>query len=306
MRIAIIGRTEQLYETTLLLKTYGHEVVCILTAKEAPEYSKTSNDFRILAEQWDIPFACGGKVLEHREMLKLVDADIAVSINYTGVMPEAIINIFPYGVLNAHGGDLPRYKGNACQAWAILNGEKRIGLCIHKMIGGELDNGDIIARNYMPINYNTKITDVYRWMSVEIPKLTLKAVNRLSEQFDFTLEIQSKNPSEALRCYPRLPADGVINWNTSAIEVLRLINASNKPYPGAFCYFEGEKLIIWDASLVEDGEIFCAVPGQVTKIGQGIIEIACKTGKVLIASVEYNGHVMKPNEIITSIRKRLS
>ena len=38
-----------------------------------------------------------------------------------------------------------RYRGNACQAWAILNGEK-ISLCIHKMIGGELDSGDIITR----------------------------------------------------------------------------------------------------------------------------------------------------------------
>ena len=29
------------------------------------------------------------------------------------------------GILNAHGGDLSKYRGNACQAWAILNGEKK-------------------------------------------------------------------------------------------------------------------------------------------------------------------------------------
>ena len=69
-------------------------------------------------------------------------------MNYTGIIPQSIIDIFQYGILNAHGGDLPRYRGNARQAWAH-NGEKSIGLCIHKMIGGEIDMcGDIIARDY--------------------------------------------------------------------------------------------------------------------------------------------------------------
>ena len=58
---------------------------------------------------------------------------------------------------NAHGGDLPRYRGNACQAWAIINGENKIGLCIHKMIGGELDISDIIARDFLKIDLGTKL-----------------------------------------------------------------------------------------------------------------------------------------------------
>ena len=143
MKIAIIGRTELLYDTALRLKNAGHDIVCILTAKEAPEYTRKASDFRQLASDWGIPFTQGPKILEHEDFLKSAPADIAVSINYTGVVPQAVIDTYPLGILNAHGGDLPRYRGNACQAWAILNGEERIGLCIHKMIGGELDSGDI-------------------------------------------------------------------------------------------------------------------------------------------------------------------
>ena len=40
-------------------------------------------------------------------------------------MLEEVIDFFELGILNAHGGDLPRYRGNACQAWAIINGEER-------------------------------------------------------------------------------------------------------------------------------------------------------------------------------------
>ncbi len=38
--------------------------------------------------------------------------------------------------------------------------QKKIGLCVHKMQGGSLDSGDIIVREYLPININTKVTDV--------------------------------------------------------------------------------------------------------------------------------------------------
>lgn len=121
----------------------------------------------------------------------------------------------------------------------------------------------------------------------------------------YILERQSKDSKDALRCYPRKPEDGRIDWSKSAIDVLRLINASNKPYAGAFCEFEGEKLVIWDADLVEDGEVFCAVPGQVTKVGDGFIEVACGVGKLRASLIEIEGVVKLPSTFIKSSRNRL-
>jgi len=305
MRISIVGRTELLYETALRLHAAGHQIVCILTAKEAPEYTRTAADFRAMADTWQIPFAQGGHISEHADFLQAAQADIAVSINYTGVVPQSVIDLFPLGVLNAHGGDLPRYRGNACQSWAILNGEERIGLCIHKMIGGELDSGDIITRDYLAIDQTTKVTRVWEWMSVRTPELMLEAVQKLNSNPTYVLEQQSKDPKQALRCYPRKPEDGRVDWTKPAIDVLRLINASNKPYAGAFCDYEGEKLIIWDAELVADDEVFCAVPGQVTKIGNGFIEVACGMGKIRVLSVEYSECNTLPDQILKSIRRRL-
>lgn len=307
MRVAIIGRTEILYDTALLLSQAGHEIRCILTAKEAPEYTRTAEDFRQLAKQWDVPFAQGPRIGEHIDFLRASGSDIAISINYTGVVPQEVIDVFPLGVLNAHGGDLPRFRGNACQAWAILNGENRIGLCIHRMIGGELDSGDIVARDYLPIDHTTKVTDAWEWMSLSVPELMLEAVARLAKNPEYVLERQSKDPKNALRCYPRRPEDGRINWRRPALEVLRLINASNKPYAGAFCDYEGQKLIVWDASLLEDGENYCAVPGQVTLIGAGFIDIACGAGKLRLTRVQIEGDCERsPDDLVSSIRARLA
>lgn len=306
MRVAIIGRSEILHDTAVLLRAGGHEIVCILTAKEAPEYQCGAEDFRALAEQWAVPFASSARIREHRDFLAKAKADIAVSINYSGVIPEEITALFPLGILNAHGGDLPRYRGNACQAWAILNGEEKIGLCIHRMVGDELDSGDIIARIYLPIDINSTIGQVMDWIGRMTPALFVDALEQLRRDPSFVLERQSKDPALALRCYPRRPEDGRIDWRKPAVDVLRLINASGRPYAGAFCDFEGQKLIVWCADPVEDGEVFCAVPGQVTALGESFVDVACGTGKVRIREAEMEGRCEAPRIWIQSIRKRLT
>ncbi len=305
MKIVIIGRSEILYDTACLLHEQKHEVVLVVTAQEAPEYTRTAEDYQRLAEKFGIACLQTPRISEANRIIHSSGADIAISFNYPGIVPQDVIDLFPLGILNAHGGDLPRYRGNACQAWAILNSEERIGLCVHKMIGGELDSGDIIVREYLSIDMNTKVTQAWEWMGRRIPRMFVQAVDLLEQDPDYALEVQSRNPADALRCYPRKPEDGRIDWNQSAESILRLINASNKPYAGAFCNFEGQKMIIWDAKLVEDGEIFCAVPGQVTKIGEGWVDIACGRGRIRIKLVEIAGTEALPNAWINSIRLRL-
>lgn len=305
MRIAIIGRTEVLYDTAQALLKDGHEIALVITSKEAPEYTRTSNDFKLLAEKLCVPFLHTAKITDALDLIKSQEKiDIAVSINYSGIIPQEIIDCFPLGILNAHGGDLPRYRGNACQAWAILNGEDKIGLCVHRMIGGELDNGDILARDYFPLNLNVNITEVMDWIKNETPRLYQEALLKLSKDPDFVLERQSKDPSDALRCYPRKPEDGSIDWTASAEQVIRLVNACNKPYPGAFCLWQGQKMVIWKAELAP-AEIFCAVPGQVMDIGVGYIDVATGKGKVRISSIATGDDTVTPDRLIKSIRERL-
>ena len=75
---------------------------------------------------------------------------------------------------------------------------------------------------------------------------------------------------------------------------MRLVNASNKPYSGAFCNFEGDPFIIWSAEIVTVNENFNAVPGQITKLIL-IIEVACSGSKLKILLAEYGGTVGVPS-----------
>lgn len=306
MRIAAIGRTEILFNTILELIKNGHEIACIITAKEAPEYNITSNDFELLATRLNIPFLKTSRINDAEVWLRQFSPiDISVSINYTGVIQQSIIDIFRIGVLNAHGGDLPRYRGNACVAWAIINGEEKVGLCIHKMIGGELDSGDIIARDYYYLNEKSTITQVFDWMTTKTVDLFIDAVNSLNENPSFLIEKQSKNPKDAFRVYPRIPEDGLISWSKNAIEILRLINATNKPFGGAFSFINGNKAFFWEAEIIEDSEVFQAIPGQVLKLTDKYVDVS--TGdmkKIRATKVEIDGLIISPQKAIKSIRNR--
>ena len=306
MKIAIIGRSEILYDSALFLVEKGHQISIIATSKETKDYLKTSHDFKDLSKKLGAKFirSPNPKDLE-KELLNIGIIDIGVSYNYLNIIPNDVIDLFKFGILNAHGGDLPRYRGNACQAWAILNGEKKIGLCVHKMIGGELDNGDIISRDFLNIDDDTKITYVHDWMRSRTPYLFEDSINKLTKNKNFILEKQSLNKKDILRTYPRHPDDGKIDWKMSALMVLRLINASNKPYSGAFFFYNDDKIKVWDALILEDSEKFLAVPGQVLKIADESIDVACGEGVIRLNILEKNGKIIKSKDLVNSLRVRL-
>jgi UDP-4-amino-4-deoxy-L-arabinose formyltransferase/UDP-glucuronic acid dehydrogenase (UDP-4-keto-hexauronic acid decarboxylating) len=308
VRIALIGRSELLYRTGLVFLDAGHEVSLIVTAKEAPEYEKTADDFARLDADLGAEFIRSATIRSETGRIKDMPAiDIGLSVNYPNIIPAQTIECFRLGILNAHAGDLPRFRGNATLAWAILAGETRAGLCIHRMVGGELDAGDIIAREYHPIDLQTKVGDLVEWVRERTPDLFLEAARRLEADPAYVLARQSQDPKDALRCFPRRPEDGRIAWTQSAADILRLINASNTPYAGAFCMLNGELLIIRSAFLEHRHGDFLAVPGQITEIREGTVCVATGDRKMIrITEVERDGSLYAPSQFITSIRTRLS
>lgn len=311
MKLAVIGRSGSLYDTAARLLEAGHEITLVVTAKEAPEYSRTVADFERLAASCGAQFVRSPK-LESPEVAGAIERagsiPLAVSANFPSIISRQVIDRFPLGILNAHAGDLPRYRGNACAAWAIINNETKIGLCVHKMVGGDMDSGDIIIRAYRDIGMNTRIGQVVEWIDTETPKLVLEAVAKLAADPSYILEKQSPDPADALRCYPRHPDDGRIDWRRTSVEILHLINASSEPYSGAFALLDGKRVTIWRAEIFTDQENWLAVPGQVAAVDalSGGIIVICGDGKLRITDVTYDDARCAPATIVKSIRKRLT
>ena len=124
----------------------------------------------------------------------------------------------------------------------------------------ELDAGNVLARKALPLTESTYIGDVVDWVRAQAPDLFLAALDSaLADPGRFV----ARGSTGGLRCYPRLPQDGNIDWTQSAVQVCRLVRASSRPYPGAFSWHRGRQVTVWRASVADYAESFLAVPGQV-------------------------------------------
>ena len=307
MRVAIIGRTATLIDTAKALIDSGCTIPLVISAKPASHEAIGEDQFKELAVRVGAQYVSAAS-LDADELGRVISRlgaiDIAVSINFPTVIGQRAIDCFRLGILNAHGGDLPRYRGNASQAWALLNGDTRIGLCIHRMVGGELDSGDIVLRRHLPVTIDTRIGEVQAWMESTVPGLFAEAVRILQQP---SPRLERQNHAESLRGYPRRPEDGRIDWRGNRESILRLINASSEPYAGAFCHYRGEKLVIWRAMLADDEERYVAVPGQVARIDRvsGGVDVITGDRKLRVLEVELGGVRAKAAAVITSTRDRL-
>jgi methionyl-tRNA formyltransferase len=88
-----------------------------------------------------------------------------------------------------------------------------------------------------------------------------------------------QNNSNATYFGKRTPDDGEINWNWSKERIYNWVRAQSNPYPGAFAYLNGKKVIIDKVSFSEygfeesmpNGLILKTTPEILVKTANGVI-----------------------------------
>ncbi len=288
----------------------GVPIGLVATARDESFYNCPAAAFETFAHEIGAPYLFAPKLNNDNGTRLLRDAgcDIAISVNWPTLIGANAIAAFPKGILNAHAGDLPRYRGNACPNWAILNGEPHVGLCIHLMEPGQVDSGPVVRRDRLAIDDATYITDVYAWLDQHVPTLLAEAAQLLLAGAGEP-EPQPTGPSLALRCYPRRPEDARLDWRQSAAHLHKLVRASSTPFVGAFCLNEsGRRVTVWRAEVFAHPGPFSAVPGQIMFIDDGAPVVACGEGCLKLTSVEVAG-VPDQNDVqhilTRSVRARL-
>lgn len=296
-----------LYDTVHALATSGHTVALIATCRAAPEYSVREDDFRALAGKVAADFLVADTLNspETIDRLQLARADVAVSVNWLTVIAAPAIAAFPHGILNAHAGDLPRYRGNAPVAWAMLNGEREIAVTIHQMEPDALDSGPVLLKERLQLSECDYIGDVFARIDTAVPRLFLRAIDGLAAG---TITPAPQDHTQALYGYPRRPDDGRIDWRLPAGHLARLVHVSAEPFSGAFSFRDdGKSLVIWRAHAEPWPHQAFSVPGQVVdRRPSGHVAIATGDGLLVLELVEGKGtgRVM-PTELIRSRRERM-
>ena len=202
--------------------------------------------------------------------------DILLSINYLYIIEYPLIDLPKKYAINIHGSLLPKYRGRTPHVWAIINNEKTTGVTAH-LIDEKCDNGDIIQQIEIKIEKNDTGAIILEKFQKEYWPLIQNIIGKIENQ---SIKFRPQDQSKATYFGKRTPDDGKIDWNWQKERIYNWIRAQASPYPGAFCYLNGQKLIIDEISFsnygfhseIPNGTILSINPIKV-KTCNGVIQI---------------------------------
>src|SRR5580692_13095707 len=81
---------------------------------------------------------------EFGEWARAQRADVALVVAYGRILPSDVLAAPRLGCVNVHASLLPRYRGAAPIAWAVVRGERETGISMMKLDEG-MDTGAVFA-----------------------------------------------------------------------------------------------------------------------------------------------------------------
>jgi len=161
-----------------------------------------------------------------------------------------------------HDSLLPRYRGFAPLVNCLINGEELIGATA--FFGtSEYDAGPVISQRSINIRYPIKISEAINRMCDLYSHLLQEILDKISN--DESISSVKQNESLASYSLWRDESDYFIDWNRSAIEIARFIDAVGPPYKGAKCYANSELTIINSAVPLRD-KLICDRDNAIGKV----------------------------------------
>jgi methionyl-tRNA formyltransferase len=260
MRVVLMGYQTWGYSTLQALLDSDHEVVLVVThPKSDHAYEKIWDDsVAELAIKHDLPLAIKNRPdPELAEQIQAVRPDVIVATNWRTWIPPEIFTAARLGTLNVHDSLLPAYAGFAPLLWALINGEKEVGVTAH-MMDGDLDAGDIVLQWPVPVEPTDTTTDLFHKTSRLFGPITIEGLAQIeSGRTDWA----KQDMSRASFFHKRSVEDSRMDWSWSAQELERLVRAQSDPYPNAFTFHNGQRLRVVGARVSQ--RRYGGTPGRI-------------------------------------------
>jgi len=313
IKVVPIGGTERAYNTMLnLLKREDIEIPFIIIMPGDEREKIFANKLSKLCLKHKIEFFITNKItneiLEKVENCRL-DLILGVGV-WRSFVTEQFFNAPRYGYLGLHGTKLPNYRGFAGINWQIINGSKKIETSVFKVSSG-VDNGPLVAnkdREVLKYSIDLQNDDHLEDIFKKYEKVHIEACNTILDLVSRReIIFVEQNETEATYSCHRGPEDGEINWNLESDQIFNFIRAQSRPYLGAYTYFNGERVHIHRARIVNDLRSFVGrIPGKVVERNEfnGRVKILTKDSGIEISEITVNLKTAKPYDVFSSIREK--
>ena len=240
LRIIYMGTPEFAVESLRALVEGGYNVVVAVTMPDKPagrghqiQYSAVKQ----YALEAGLPTLQPEKLKDPSflEQLKSYHADLQIVVAFR-MLPEVVWAMPRLGTFNLHAALLPQYRGAAPLNWAVINGDKETGATTF-MLKHEIDTGNIILQERMPIGDDENVGSVHDRLMVLGKDLVLKTVDLIidSENRGITVPTTPQIETADLRLAPKIFKETCeIDFGKTAKEIHNFVRGLS-PYPAAWC-----------------------------------------------------------------------
>ncbi len=284
-----MGTPQFAVPTLTALVAAGHEVRAVYTQPDRPSGRGQQLAFspvKQAAQALGLPVYQPERIRrpEIVEELRAFQSDVMVVVGYGQIIPQAIINLPPLGIINVHASLLPRYRGAAPIQWALANGETITGVTT-MLINAGLDTGDILLKAELTIEPNETAPELSARLAPLGAELCVQTLSG-------PLTPVPQNPAEATLARILTKDDARIDWSRPAAEIHNRLRGFT-PWPGAVCTFRGAPLKIHAALPLPERTNL--PPGSL--LPDTPLRIACGGGTVLaIYELQQEGRKRVPAE----------
>lgn len=241
MKIVLFGYGEMGCAGLEFLLSQGEETAAVITHRDDPSERRWFRSLADAAAGARIPVIYGEESDLEAEVRRRAP-DLILSFYYRHLIPMRVLRFAPRGALNLHGSLLPRLRGRAPLNWALVEGEDETGVTLHHMVR-EPDAGDIVAQRGWRIGPRDTAKILFDRALAETRILLEGIWPRI---VDGTAPRIPQDPAKATVRGRRRPEDGEIDWTQTTRRVDGLVRAVTEPFPGAFTWLGGRKLMVWE------------------------------------------------------------
>ena len=153
MRVVFMGTPEFAVPSLQALLDAGHEVAGVFTQPDRPAgrgKKLTASPVKKLAEARGIPVFQPQRIRRDGvEDLRALAPEVCVTAAFGQILSQEVLDIPARGTVNVHASLLPRHRGSAPIAWAILQGDDTVGVTTMLTDKG-IDTGAMLLRAEKP------------------------------------------------------------------------------------------------------------------------------------------------------------
>jgi methionyl-tRNA formyltransferase len=308
MRILFIGGFLRGLRLLERLVERRFQVVGAFICEEDPHESAVySSQIVELCRDNGIPSEVGRRITASRaaEIRSVFAPDVMFCLGWRTLLPDAILEAAPRGVVAVHDSLLPRMRGFAPANWSLLLANQRLGCTLFQMTHG-MDEGDIYFQESFEASPDDTLDMVVQRLSGVATGLFEKYLEGAAAG---TLTTRPQAHHEATYCCARNPEDGEIDWALPAEAIARQVRSLAPPSPGAFTFYKGEQITILSAEVPAGQPTYEGrVKGRIVAINRtnGSVDVLCGVGilRVLALGLD-SGQIVPAAELCKSVRESL-